>query len=91
MVVVVWFGEVLEEEIRLILESRDSKNIKNVVKIVENILNDYLLMLDLFLYFLKDKLCEEIVEVFRKFYCVVRKKDGFMYVKKLMIFIRYGL
>ncbi|XP_065927617.1 uncharacterized protein KIAA1958-like [Magallana gigas] len=91
MAVAVRFGEASEEEIRSILESRDSKNTKNVVKTAENILNDYLSTLDLSLHLLKDKSCEEIVEVLRKFYCAARKKDGSMYAKKSMISIRYGL
>lgn len=84
------FGEAsyMLEEIRSILESRDSKNAKNVVKTAENILNDYLSTLDLPLHLLRDKSCEEIVDILRKFYCAARKQDGAMYAKKSMISIR---
>lgn len=76
------FAAATEDEIQAILDNRDSKNTKNVVKTAENIFSDYLATCDMSLLLLRGMSCAELIEILRKFYCAARKKDGTMYAKK---------
>ncbi|XP_069138967.1 uncharacterized protein KIAA1958-like [Argopecten irradians] len=86
------FAEATEDEIQKILNDRDSKNTKNVIRTAENLLHEYCEAVGCTVgSSLTNVTVDELCEILRKFYCAARKKDGSMYAKKSMISIRYGL
>jgi len=77
-----------------ILNETKSRNTKNVIQVASKLFKDYINN-KLNLHVRSDDLCdksnEENVQILRKFYCNIRKRNGEPYAKKTMISIRYGL
>ena len=71
------FASVTEEELKVLIENKDSKNTKRTTKTSVKILNDYL----------RDKNLEQpqdktaLANVLKKFYASARKSDGSPYSK----------
>jgi hypothetical protein len=86
------FADLSEDEMEQVLDETESRNTKNVIEVASKLFEDYInnklnLRSDDFC----DKSNEEIVQILRKFYCNIRKRNGEPYAKKTMISIRYGL
>jgi len=88
------FASLSDGDIEKILDDRDSKNTKNVIKVAVKALNDYLSeksgefssVNDL------DKAdAGDLCSTLRKFYGEIRKTDGSCYAKKSLITLRFGL
>ena len=90
------FASLSDSDLDQILEDRDSKNTKSVIKLAVKVLNDYLIEkngeitsvdeLDL-----SDTSVEIVVATLKRFYGEIRKADGTLYAKKSMITLRFGL
>ena len=78
------FASVSEEELKVLIENKDSKNTKWTTKTSEKILNDYL----------REKNLEEpqdkttLANVLKKFYAGARKSDGSPYSKSSKCIIK---
>ena len=59
----------VSEEIQRILNDRDSRNTKNVIKTAENIFSDFLLTYHLSLQLITEYSNEDLNDLLRKFYC----------------------
>lgn len=81
------FADVSQDDIDELLERRDSKSTKNVIKGSLSIFDNYCLEKNI------DFPTEagELNSLLKKFYTAVRTKDGSLYTKKSMLSIRYGL
>ena len=90
------FASLSDSDLDQILEDRDSKNTKSVIKLAVKVLNDYLIEkngeitsvdeLDL-----SDTSVDIVVATLKRFYGEIRKADGTLYAKKSMITLRFGL
>ena len=90
------FASLSDSDFDQILEDRDSKNTKSVIKIAVKVLNDYLIEkndeiasvdeLDL-----SDTSVDIVVATLKRFYGEIRKADRTLYAKKSMITLRFGL
>ena len=90
------FKSLSDSDLDQILEDRDSKDTKSVIKLAVKVLNDYLIEkngeigsvdeLDL-----SDTSVDIVVATLKRFYGEIRKADGTLYAKKSMITLRFGL
>jgi hypothetical protein len=90
------FASLSDSDLDQILEDRDSKNTKSVIKLAVKVLNDYLIEkngeitsvdeLDL-----SGTSVDIVVATLKRFYGEIRKADGTLYAKKSMITLRFGL
>jgi hypothetical protein len=90
------FASLSDSDLDQILEDRDSKNTKSVIKLAVKVLNDYLIEkngeigsvdeLDL-----SDTSVDIVVATLKRLFGEIRKADGTLYAKKSMITLRFGL
>jgi hypothetical protein len=85
------FSELNEDELQLLLDSRDSQNTKRMVKASVAVLRLYLENKGSELSELETGELDRVNTVLRKFYAEVKKADGERYARKSMITLRYGL
>jgi hypothetical protein len=90
------FASLTDQDLDVIIDEKDSKNTKSVIRVSEKILNDYLKEKDGEIKSIDeldsaDVSVDTLNTILRTFYGEVRKADGTCYAKKSMITIRFGL
>lgn len=88
------FASLTDDDLEGIIQDKDAKNTKSVVRVAVKILTDYLSEKDgefKTLDDLKEVDNDALNSLLRKFYGEVRKADGNMYAYKSMQTIRFGL
>ena len=90
------FASLTDQYLDVIIDEKDSKNTKSVIRVSEKILNDYLKEKDGEIKTIDeldsaDVSVDTLNTILRKFYGEVRKADGTCYAKKSMITVRFGL
>ena len=78
-------------ELENIIEGRDAKNTKDVIKHAVNVLKHYCKQKKTSLAEVEQKSPAELCEFLRVFYAEARQGNGELYAKRTMITIRYGL
>ena len=76
-----------EDEIRQLLEEKDSKNTRRTYKVAQQVFHEYLLEKGI----AEPKEKSEIAQVLKRFYVEARKKDGSAYTLGSLRTLKYGL
>ena len=86
------FQTLNELDLQHILDERDSKNTKSLIKAAVGILSEYAIHKNTMLQHLETSMTISELDTFlRSFYAEARKADGTRYVKKSIVSIRYGI
>ena len=86
------FQTLNELDLQHILDERDSKNTKSLIKVAVGILSEYAIHKNTMLQHLETSMTISELDTFlRSFYAEARKADGTTYAKKSIVSIRYGI
>ena len=85
------FADLSEEDLAQILDQKDSKRTKDVIKMSVKLLTDFANEKGLCINDVNQQSLDELQLFLRRFYAELRKTNGDYYSKKSLITVRYGL